>query len=92
MVVARGSRIVLVGLVGVLIASSLVLSACNTPPVLTSAQVEAKKLPKRHPHLNDAQTKNCTSCHKVVDKAPQSPNATQVPNTQSPTTPKAPSE
>ena len=69
MVAARGSRAVLVG---VLIASSLALSACSSPPVLTSAQVEAKKLPKRHPHLNAAQMKNCKSCHKVVDKAPAS--------------------
>ena len=80
MVVARGSRIVLVGFVGVLIASSLALSACNTPPVLTSAQVEAKKLPKRHPHLNDAQTKNCASCHKVVDKTSPPPDTPKAPN------------
>lgn len=66
---ARGSRVILVG---VLIASSLALAACNRPPVLTTAQVQAKKLPKRHPQLSAAQMNNCKSCHKVVEKAPAS--------------------
>jgi hypothetical protein len=65
--VLRSSRVVLVG---VLMATCLATSACSPPPVLTQAQFVAKKLPKRHPTINDTQKQNCQVCHKVVATPP----------------------
>ena len=67
MVGARSLRVVSIG---VLIAACLVTSACSPPPVITKAQAAAKKFPKHHPNLSDAQKKNCQACHKVVETAP----------------------
>lgn len=58
---ARGTRVVVAG---ILVAASLMLSACSPPPALTKAQLDAKKLPKHHPNIGEAQKKNCRGCHK----------------------------
>ncbi|HEY5540053.1 MAG TPA: hypothetical protein VIL41_01215 [Coriobacteriia bacterium] len=47
-----------------LVAASLGMVACSPPPALTKAQLDAEKLPKKHPKLTDAQKKNCRGCHR----------------------------
>jgi hypothetical protein len=54
------------GLVALVLGASMMLSACSQPPVLTKAQVDSKKLSKKHPKLTAEQLKDCTKCHKVV--------------------------
>ena len=44
--------------------SAVSLTACGPPPALPKADLDAKKLPKKHPKITATQKKNCRSCHK----------------------------
>jgi hypothetical protein len=44
--------------------SAVSLTACGPPPALPKAELDAKKLPKKHPKITATQKKNCRSCHK----------------------------
>jgi hypothetical protein len=38
--------------------------ACSPPPALTRVELEAKKVPGKHPKLSEKQKQNCRSCHR----------------------------
>jgi hypothetical protein len=40
------------------------LCACSPPPALTKAELDAKKVPTKHPKLSDTQKQNCRACHR----------------------------
>ena len=86
MTTARGVR---VALVGVLIAWTLALSGCVSPPALTQAQIDAKKTPKKHPVLSEKQRDNCQGCHKVIHGSTSTAPGSSVPGstTSKPTAP-----
>jgi hypothetical protein len=42
------------------------MSGCTPPPAITAKQAAEKKLPKRHPKVNDKQRQHCELCHRVV--------------------------
>lgn len=42
----------------------LAVVGCSPPPVLTKAELDAKKLPRSHPQLTAAQGEHCRGCHK----------------------------
>jgi len=44
--------------------SAMSLTACSLPPALPKAELDAKKLPQKHPKMTDAQKQNCRGCHK----------------------------
>ena len=44
--------------------SAASLSACSPPPALPKAELDAKKLPQKHPKMTEVQKKECRSCHK----------------------------
>ena len=44
--------------------SSLSLTACAPPPALPKAELDAKKLPQKHPKMTEVQKNDCRSCHK----------------------------
>ena len=93
MTTARGVR---VALVGVLIASTVALSGCVSPPALTQAQIDAKKTPKKHPVLSEKQRSDCQSCHKVIQGSasttPGSPAPASPPSTPLAPKPVAPAD
>jgi len=57
----RGVRIAATAL---LLVASLGVTACSPPPALTKEQLDAKKTPKDHPKIGEAQRKNCRGCHR----------------------------
>jgi hypothetical protein len=50
--------------VSVSVAAVLTLSACMPAPVLTKAELDSKKTPKKHPRMTVEQKRDCRSCHK----------------------------
>ena len=40
------------------------LAGCNQPPALTKAELDAGKLPSKHPKLTEKQKTQCRSCHR----------------------------
>ena len=44
--------------------SALSLTACSPPPALPKAELDAKKLPQKHPKMTEVQKNDCRSCHK----------------------------
>jgi hypothetical protein len=66
----RGRSIV----VALVLASAVLgMSGCGAPPALTKAQLDAKKLPQRHPNLSATQKQNCRSCHREAPPIKKQP-------------------
>ena len=40
------------------------LAGCNQPPALTKIELDAGKLPTKHPRLTEKQKSNCRGCHR----------------------------
>jgi hypothetical protein len=58
---SRGARLI----VGLTLAFFAIgLTGCNPPPALPKAELDAKKVPEKHPKMTETQKKDCRTCHK----------------------------
>jgi len=66
--VARRTNLVsrsLLALTFVAIASTGLLAGCNQPPAISKVELDAAKVPKKHPKLTEKQlAAGCRSCHR----------------------------
>ena len=53
-----------VALASMALVGCLALAACSPPPALPKAELDAKRLPKKHPKVTEQQRQDCRSCHK----------------------------
>ena len=63
----RRARRPLRSALAVVLAASLCaggLSGCTQPPALTKVELDAQKLPTKHPKLSEKQKTMCRSCHR----------------------------
>ena len=40
------------------------LGGCNQPPALTKVELDAGKVPTKHPRLTEKQKSDCRGCHR----------------------------
>ena len=66
----RPARLLIAALLAVSALSTL--TGCGLPPALSKAELEAAKLPKKHPAMTAEQTKaGCGSCHREQETVEQ---------------------
>jgi hypothetical protein len=58
---ARTARIALALLAAVCAGA---LAGCNQPPALSKAELDAAKMPKKHPEIDPKLAKDCRKCHR----------------------------
>ena len=56
-----GQRIALVALA---LACAAALTGCNQPPALTKAELDAARMPAKHPKVAPELAKDCRTCHR----------------------------
>ena len=54
----------LIAVVFVATVSVGLLAGCNQPPALTKVELDAGKVPTKHPKLTEKQKADCRSCHR----------------------------
>ncbi len=53
-----------VALVLLAVASSAALVGCKQPPALTKIELDAAKMPEKHPEIDPKLAKDCRKCHR----------------------------